>query len=83
MVGIPTQDLKAEKGYEVDARLLMYAAGLELGGSLSPPSTAAAPALEIVDALQAEVVRYRLQHKRRGDVNCTGRKFRPINPLKC
>lgn len=51
------QDLKAEKGYEVDARLLMYAAGLELGGSLSRPSAAATPALEIVDAPQAEVVR--------------------------
>lgn len=55
--------MQKEKGWDVDARLLMYAAGLQLGSSLCTPSSQSAPptsaALNAADPPRAEIAHWR------------------------
>jgi hypothetical protein len=55
--------MQKEKGWDVDARLLMYAAGLQMGSSLCPPSSQGTPpmaaALDSTDAPAAEIALWR------------------------
>ena len=56
------QALQKEKGWDVDARLLMYAAGLQMGGSMLPSNQSVPPtsaALSPADPPQAEIAHWR------------------------